>query len=149
MLIDGSKKEKIKSKIIIIFIVGFVLGVAFTMKVFAIRNVNVPALPYQNAPIVLQEPLQLNQKRIYLELPKGTELILHYGNYKTGFKAFLPLTFSSDLISGSAETISYERLSSIEATPFIIMSNKSEKSIVNKEDAPGKISRPVISRPIE
>ncbi len=126
------------TKIIIIFLVGFALGVAFTMKVFAIRNVNVPALPYQNAPIVLKEPIQLNQKLINLKIPKGTELILHYGNYKTGYKAFLPLSFSGDVIYGSAETISYERLPSIEATPFTIMSKKPEKSIANKEDAPGQ-----------
>lgn len=133
------KKEKMKkTKIIIILLVGFALGVAFTIKVFAIRNVNVPALPYQNVPIVLNEPLQLNQKLINLKLPKGTELILHYGNYKTGYKAFLPLSFPGDVISESTETISYERLSSIEATPFKIMSKESEKPIANKEDAPGQ-----------
>lgn len=108
-----------KAKIGIIFFAGFALGVLATLKLFGIRNIDIPGLPYKNTSIVLKEPLRVTQNKVNLTLPKGTEMVLQYGDFKIGYKAFIPLSFQGDVIINPEDKFSYEKIER-EAMPFSI-----------------------------
>ena len=86
-------KQMNRTKLIIIFLAGFVLGIVATMRILAIKDVEVRALPYENQGVVLQEQLVVQQNGINLILPKGMELNVLYRGGQGSSVYYIPLTF--------------------------------------------------------
>ncbi len=82
-----------KTKLISIFVLGFLLGAFAMIKLFAIKDVNIFALPYKNQGVVLKEQMVIEQNGISLTLPKGTELNVLYNAPEGTSIYYLPLTF--------------------------------------------------------
>lgn len=82
-----------RTKLITIFLAGFVVGIVATMRLLAIKDVEVRALPYENQGVVLQEQLVVQQNGINLILPKGIELNVLYRGGQGSSVYYIPLTF--------------------------------------------------------
>jgi len=83
-----------KIMIVMVFMLGFALGVIATIKLFAIKEIDIASLPYKNEGVLLQEKVVIKQNGISITLPKGTELNLVY-RMPEGVGIFsMPLTFS-------------------------------------------------------
>lgn len=84
-----------KIMIVVVFLLGFALGVMVTIKLFAIKEIDITSLPYQNEGVILQETVVIEQNGISITLPKGTELNL-ICRMPEGVGIFsMPLMFSS------------------------------------------------------
>jgi len=84
-----------KIMIAIVFMLGFALGVIGTIKLFAIKGIDITSLPYKNEGVILQETVLIKQNGISVTLPKGTELNLLY-RMPEGLGIFsIPLAFST------------------------------------------------------
>lgn len=82
-----------KIKLVFIFVVGFLLGIIATIKLFAIKDIDILSLPYKNQGVLLQEQVVVEQDGINLILPKGMELNVLY-HAPEGFSMYyIPLTF--------------------------------------------------------
>jgi hypothetical protein len=87
----GKRMNKIK--LVIIFVVGFLLGIIATIKLFGIKDIDILSLPYRHHGVVLQEQVVVEQDGINLILPKGMEFNVLY-HAPEGFSIYyIPLTF--------------------------------------------------------
>ncbi len=82
-----------KIKLLFIFVLGFLLGLIATIKLFGIKDIDILSLPYKNHGVLLQQQVVVQQDGINLILPKGMELNVLY-RAPEGFSIYyIPLTF--------------------------------------------------------
>lgn len=68
---------KRKSKIVYIFfsLLFFFIGISFAVYIFSI-DVDLLSVPYINKGVIFTEDIDLVQEKIYIHIPKGTQLLL-------------------------------------------------------------------------
>ena len=77
------------------FILGVLVGALVIIKLFGINDISIPNLPYKNAPVVLEKPSTIEWDKTRITLPKGTELVLVWGDFKFGYYFYLPIYYNT------------------------------------------------------